>query len=104
MISIISRKNFITQSSTHIHTSGSTSKSFAIRNFRNDCKIIDGKAIATHIELDIKEKVSSLKTKYGIIPQIGVILVGDNRSSHTYVKLKKIAAERSGNLSILRSP
>ncbi len=59
-------------------------------------QILDGKLIAKQIEQEISERVLQLKKESGTIPQIGVILVGENPSSHTYVKLKKLAAERVG--------
>lgn len=54
--------------------------------------IINGRKIAKAIRLELKEQIESLDTK----PGLGVILVGDNEASHTYVKLKEHAAEKVG--------
>ena len=61
-------------------------------------KIIDGKLIASEIELSISEKIVELK-KQGIVPSIAVILVGENPASVVYVRNKERAAQRCGILS-----
>jgi len=58
-------------------------------------KIIDGKAIAAKIEIEIMGRVASLKEK-GITPKLAVVLVGEDRPSRIYIKRKKEAAERVG--------
>lgn len=56
--------------------------------------IIDCKTLATNIKNEIKEKISSENSK----PGLGVILVGDNMASLTYIKNKKKACEEVGIL------
>ena len=58
-------------------------------------KIIDGKAISEVIRSELKEKVARLSAK-GKRPGLGVILVGDNPASRSYVTAKERACERIG--------
>ena len=61
-------------------------------------KLIDGRLIASEIELSISEKIIKLKSK-GIVASIAVILVGENPASVIYVRNKERAAQRCGILS-----
>ncbi len=61
-------------------------------------KLIDGRLIASKIELSISEKIVELKNK-GIVPSIAVILVGKDPASVVYVRNKERAAQRCGILS-----
>lgn len=58
-------------------------------------KIIDGKQIAAGIRAELKEQVKKLKQE-GIIPGLGVILVGDDPASQSYVRAKERACEEIG--------
>ena len=58
-------------------------------------KIIDGKAISEVIRFELKEKVARLSAR-GKRPGLGVILVGDNPASRSYVTAKERACERIG--------
>ena len=58
-------------------------------------KIIDGKAISEVIRSELKEKVARLSAKRKT-PGLGVILVGDNPASRSYVTAKERACERIG--------
>lgn len=58
-------------------------------------KIIDGKAISEVIRSELKEKVAKLSAS-GKRPGLGVILVGDNPASRSYVTAKERACERIG--------
>ena len=58
-------------------------------------RIIDGKAIASEMQEEMKQEVAELKAQ-GIIPRFAVILVGDDPASHTYVRNKEKACERVG--------
>ncbi|OGN59199.1 MAG: bifunctional 5,10-methylene-tetrahydrofolate dehydrogenase/5,10-methylene-tetrahydrofolate cyclohydrolase [Chlamydiae bacterium RIFCSPHIGHO2_12_FULL_27_8] len=55
--------------------------------------IIDGKKIANQIAIDLKEKILNIK---GRKPTLMVILVGNNPSSLTYIKMKRKACENIG--------
>lgn len=58
-------------------------------------QIIDGKALAQKIRINLKEEVENLKTK-GINPKLAVIMVGNNPASKVYVKNKSKACEEIG--------
>jgi hypothetical protein len=54
-------------------------------------KIIDGKAIASEVCMEVAAEVAGLKTEYGVAPGLAVVLVGDDPASKVYVgsKVKK---------------
>jgi methylenetetrahydrofolate dehydrogenase (NADP+)/methenyltetrahydrofolate cyclohydrolase len=58
-------------------------------------KIIDGKRIAAEMRAELKAEVEKLKQK-GIIPGLGVILVGSDPASQSYVTAKERACEEMG--------
>tara|TARA_B100001769_G_C22010099_1_gene542804 strand:+ start:156 stop:1031 length:876 start_codon:yes stop_codon:yes gene_type:complete len=58
-------------------------------------KIINGKEISSEIREELRLEVSDLKNK-GIIPGLGVILVGDDPASKSYVSAKERACESIG--------
>ncbi len=58
-------------------------------------KIIDGKQVAADIREELKAEVSALKEK-GIVPGLGVILVGADPASQSYVTAKERACENIG--------
>jgi methylenetetrahydrofolate dehydrogenase (NADP+)/methenyltetrahydrofolate cyclohydrolase len=58
-------------------------------------KILDGKAIAQDIRAELKARVTELK-KQGIVPGLGVLLVGDDPASRSYVTAKEKACEETG--------
>ncbi len=67
--------------------------------------IIDGKKVAKEIRLELKEKVSGLKNKYGRVPGLVAILVGENPASQVYVRMKQRACDEVGIYSeVLRLP
>jgi len=58
-------------------------------------KIIDGKQTAAEMRAELKEEVAKLKQK-GITPGLGVILVGDDPASKSYVTAKERTCEELG--------
>ncbi len=58
-------------------------------------KIMDGKALAQKIRLELKKEVETLK-KNGINPKLAVIMVGEDKASKVYVKNKSKACEEIG--------
>jgi methylenetetrahydrofolate dehydrogenase (NADP+)/methenyltetrahydrofolate cyclohydrolase len=58
--------------------------------------IIDGKAVAREIQAEIKGEVEGLKRRWGMVPGLGVVLVGDDPASHLYVKNKEKACKEVG--------
>src|SRR5574344_177766 len=62
-------------------------------------KIIDGKALAAQTRSEIAAGVAALKSGKGVQPGLGVILVGDNPASKSYVTAKEKACAEAGMLS-----
>ena len=63
--------------------------------------VLDGKSLARQIEVELAIRVQALKQKSnGISPILATILVGDNPSSATYVKMKGNACQRVGMESL----
>ena len=58
--------------------------------------IIDGKALSLSLKEGMKEKMGDLALKYGRVPCLAVIIVGDNPASRSYVRGKIKAAEFVG--------
>ena len=58
-------------------------------------KIIDGKQIAADMRAQFKAEVAELAKK-GIVPGLGVILVGDDPASKSYVTAKQKACSEIG--------
>ncbi|MBU2598448.1 MAG: bifunctional methylenetetrahydrofolate dehydrogenase/methenyltetrahydrofolate cyclohydrolase FolD [Actinobacteria bacterium] len=58
--------------------------------------IIDGRALAAQIKEEVKSGVEKLKSEKGIVPGLGVILVGENPASEVYVRNKARACECVG--------
>lgn len=59
-------------------------------------QVIDGALVAKKIESGIKARVEQLSKKFGKVPGLGVILVGDNPASKYYVATKEKVAARAG--------
>ncbi|HUT22188.1 MAG TPA: bifunctional 5,10-methylenetetrahydrofolate dehydrogenase/5,10-methenyltetrahydrofolate cyclohydrolase [Candidatus Bipolaricaulota bacterium] len=59
---------------------------------KESAKIIDGRIIADKIKNDISRRVTNMDKK----PGLAAILVGDDKASELYVKLKKKACEFTG--------
>lgn len=59
-------------------------------------KLLDGKWLSTQIAAQIAAEVSTLKSRAGRVPGLGVILVGDNPASHAYVANKEKLAAKCG--------
>ncbi len=59
-------------------------------------QIIDGKAIAERIKLEVKSRVERLKKEKGLVPKIAVVLVGEDPASLSYIKGKEKASAEVG--------
>jgi len=59
-------------------------------------QLIDGKAIAATIRGEIKAEVDEMKAKYGRVPGLAAVLVGERKDSQTYVRMKKKACAEVG--------
>lgn len=59
-------------------------------------QIISGKELSAQIKADLKARVAGFPEKYGRVPHLVVILVGDNPASISYVTGKAKACEAVG--------
>src|SRR5436309_6989966 len=50
-------------------------------------RLIDGRAIAEKVYVDLRREIAELKTK-GVTPGLAVVLVGDDPASRAYVRSK----------------
>lgn len=64
-------------------------------------QIIDGKKVSAEIWQELKQDLEKLKNQ-GRVPGLGVILVGDNPASQTYVGMKEKACTELGLYSLTR--
>ena len=51
-------------------------------------RVLDGQALATRMQEEIKPQVREFVSKYGRPPGLGIVLVGDDPASHVYVRNK----------------
>lgn len=58
-------------------------------------QIIDGKQVAADMRAELKEETAKLKEQ-GIVPGLGVILVGEDPASNSYVTAKERTCEELG--------
>jgi methylenetetrahydrofolate dehydrogenase (NADP+)/methenyltetrahydrofolate cyclohydrolase len=58
--------------------------------------IIDGKAVAKEVRKQVKDEVDGLERRWGIVPGLAVVLVGDDPASHIYVRNKEKACKEAG--------
>lgn len=59
-------------------------------------RLIDGKAIAEKLRLEIAAKTARFRAETQIVPHLAAVLVGDNPASEVYVKNKRLACEKAG--------
>ena len=59
-------------------------------------KIINGKKISNKLNEDLADNIRTLKSKYGLVPSLVVIIVGKNPASKVYVRNKEIMAKKVG--------
>ena len=67
---------------------------------KNKAIVLDGKALAKEVEVDLKLRVDRVITQTGNVPVLATILVGNDPSSEVYVKMKGNACERVGMTSL----
>lgn len=58
--------------------------------------LIDGKAIAATIREEIRQDVDEMQSRYGQVPGLATVLVGERKDSETYVRMKKRACAEVG--------
>ena len=59
-------------------------------------KILDGKATAEQIRLEVAATVADIKAQHGVTPGLAAVLVGDDPASAIYVRNKGRACEEVG--------
>lgn len=59
-------------------------------------RIIDGKAVAETVRAEVAARVPEFRAKYGRVPGLHVVLVGDDPASGVYVRNKEKAANQAG--------
>lgn len=60
------------------------------------CKVLDGKWLSTFVLSRVAREVAAMQHAHGMVPGLGVILVGDNPASKTYVANKEKSAKGCG--------
>ncbi|MBE3597458.1 MAG: bifunctional methylenetetrahydrofolate dehydrogenase/methenyltetrahydrofolate cyclohydrolase FolD [Limnochordaceae bacterium] len=59
-------------------------------------QIIDGKRLASEVRQRVARRLAAMKERYGTVPGLAVLLVGDNPASVVYVRNKRKACEELG--------
>ncbi|KMS99441.1 hypothetical protein BVRB_2g045600 [Beta vulgaris subsp. vulgaris] len=68
----------------------------AATSSENKASLIDGKAIAQCIRSEIADEVRLLSQKYGKVPGLAVVIVGNRKDSQSYVNMKRKACAEVG--------
>lgn len=63
-------------------------------------EIISGKEVSAKVKEELKAEIQGLKEKYGLIPGLTVVLVGEDPASKVYVRNKGKASEEVGINSV----
>ncbi|GAB4228017.1 MAG: bifunctional methylenetetrahydrofolate dehydrogenase/methenyltetrahydrofolate cyclohydrolase FolD [Stanieria sp.] len=63
-------------------------------------QILDGKALAQKIQIQLQNQVRSLQTQIGRPPGLAVLMVGDNPASAVYVRNKEKSCQKVGIASL----
>jgi len=63
-------------------------------------QIIDGRAMAERLRVDVAADVARLKAEHGITPGLAVVLVGDDGASKVYVRSKGEQSKAAGMHSV----
>jgi len=68
-------------------------------------EILDGRALAERVRLQVAGEVAALTAQTGVVPGLTVVLVGEDPASQVYVRNKAKASKAAGiNGSVLRLP
>lgn len=59
-------------------------------------KLLEGKGVALKIKENIKLEIESLKSKYGLVPKLVSVQVGENPASEIYIKSQEKTAKGLG--------
>jgi len=58
--------------------------------------LLDGKALAATLRAELADTVAALKAESGLVPGLGVVLVGEDPASRSYVTAKEKACAATG--------
>jgi 5,10-methylene-tetrahydrofolate dehydrogenase/methenyl tetrahydrofolate cyclohydrolase len=59
-------------------------------------QLIDGKKIAGAVKSEVKTEVDEIKIRFGKVPGLATVLVGERKDSQAYVRMKKKACKKAG--------
>ena len=62
--------------------------------------ILDGKKLSARLKAEMASRVAGMEERYGRVPALAVIIVGEDPASQTYVRNKVKACEETGIRSI----
>ena len=62
--------------------------------------ILDGKKLSARLKAEMASRVAEMEERYGRVPALAVIIVGEDPASQTYVRNKVKACEETGIRSI----
>ncbi len=62
--------------------------------------IIDGKAVAKQVREEVRRDTERLRSDHGVVPGLGVVLVGEDPASRLYVRNKEKACADAGIRSV----
>ena len=66
----------------------------------NKAKLMDGRALAKRVLAGARAKVERIRAVAGMVPALATVLVGDDRASATYVRMKRKRCEDAGMKSL----
>ena len=58
--------------------------------------VLDGLAMSNDIHIETAQEVNLMKEKYGVVPGLAIVRIGDDPASKVYVRNKCLAAEKAG--------
>lgn len=65
--------------------------------------ILDGKEVSATVRASLQPRINAFKERHGRAPHLTVIIVGNDKASHIYVKNKKLACEKVGMTSTIHT-
>ena len=69
-------------------------------NAVNKAKLMDGRPLAKRLLEGAAAKVRKIRAATGVTPTLATVLVGDDRASATYVRMKRLRCEEAGMKSL----
>lgn len=65
--------------------------------------VLDGKVVSSHVRASLLPRIQRFSEKMGRAPHLTVVIVGDDKASHVYVRNKKLACEKLGMTSTIHA-